>query len=141
MKLRTACDAVCDFADMVAETALADLVHHARRAVLVERHPDMGPPSAELLDALMAAALAIPTGAGERRWALRRAAEGYVLWARTEVPVAAGARRIQRGAEKIAEARAMGFTGKACPGCGGFTVLMKGTCEGCSQCPWQGGCG
>lgn len=53
--------------------------------------------------------------------------------------VAALRRRPRRSG--VAEAREKGYTGNACPDCGGFSVVRRGTCLSCDCCGWTGGCG
>ena len=38
-------------------------------------------------------------------------------------------------------AKAKGYTGDVCPGCGSFTIQRKGTCLSCDSCSWDTGCG
>ena len=41
---------------------------------------------------------------------------------------------------KISEARAKGYEGDACPGCGSFTMVRNGTCLKCVSCGETSGC-
>jgi hypothetical protein len=42
--------------------------------------------------------------------------------------------------DKFTEAKARGYTGDACPDCGGFTMLHNGTCLVCDNCGRTTGC-